>query len=263
MKNKVLPSVISFITLLSFNLHAALIDRGNGLIYDDVLDVTWLQNANLANTKMNWEDSLAWADSLSFAGFDDWRLPSLTHSVGPNNDKTDLFVNCGNGRFDMDMSGCDFGWNSTSVTHELAYMFSVNIGNQATVDSTGSFNVNGGLLNVSAPDAVGGSITFSNVQASSYWYGNEFSDQQSFFFAMHTGGQFILDKSTELFAWALRDGDVRPTSAATFQQNIAQIPEPSSAVLMSMLLLLLAYRTNNPFTTMLKSAKGRIKNATA
>jgi len=27
---------------------AALFDRGGGLIYDDVLDITWLQDANLA-----------------------------------------------------------------------------------------------------------------------------------------------------------------------------------------------------------------------
>ena len=37
-----------FLLLLSFNATAALYDRGNGLIYDDVLDITWLQDANYA-----------------------------------------------------------------------------------------------------------------------------------------------------------------------------------------------------------------------
>lgn len=246
MKNKALNLTKSILLIfLSFHIQAGLIDRGNGLIYDDVLDVTWLQNANQAGTKMNWESATAWADNLSFGGFGDWRLPTLTFSLGSANNKTALQVNCGNGRFDMDASGCDFGWNSTSVTHELAYMFSVNLGNQATVNASGLFNVNGGLLNVSAPDVSGKLITFSNVQSASYWYGNQYNDQQSFFFfAMHTGGQFILDKSTELFSWALRDGDVATTLTATTQQTNTKIPEPSSFGLGLLLLVLVHFRAN-------------------
>ena len=33
----------------SLTIQAALIDRGNGLIYDDVLDITWLQDAGLVS----------------------------------------------------------------------------------------------------------------------------------------------------------------------------------------------------------------------
>ena len=33
---------------VSTTANAALVDRGGGLIYDDVLNVTWLQNANAA-----------------------------------------------------------------------------------------------------------------------------------------------------------------------------------------------------------------------
>ena len=35
---------------LSGAAQAALFDRGGGLIYDDVLNVTWLQDANYAKT---------------------------------------------------------------------------------------------------------------------------------------------------------------------------------------------------------------------
>ena len=42
------------IAVAVFNLagsaNAALWDRGGGLVYDDVLNVTWLQDANYANT---------------------------------------------------------------------------------------------------------------------------------------------------------------------------------------------------------------------
>ncbi len=54
---------------------AALHDRGGGLIYDDSQNITWLQNANLAGSTMDWETAISWADSLLIQGYDDWRLP--------------------------------------------------------------------------------------------------------------------------------------------------------------------------------------------
>jgi hypothetical protein len=50
-------------------------DRGNGLIYDTELDVTWLQNANVAEFGMTWNDAIAWVNAFVYAGLDDWRLP--------------------------------------------------------------------------------------------------------------------------------------------------------------------------------------------
>ena len=60
--------------LVTHMAHVTLINRGNGLIYDDVQDITWLQNANLAGDAMTWVDSMDWVSRLSFGGFDDWRL---------------------------------------------------------------------------------------------------------------------------------------------------------------------------------------------
>jgi len=46
--------VLSILTVASLTLsgisQASLYDRGEGLIYDDVLDVTWLKDANYAKT---------------------------------------------------------------------------------------------------------------------------------------------------------------------------------------------------------------------
>jgi hypothetical protein len=68
--------------------NATLLDRGGGLIYDDVLDITWLQDANYAQTSgydadgmMTWYDAIVWAEKLEY--YDsvrevtgtDWRLP--------------------------------------------------------------------------------------------------------------------------------------------------------------------------------------------
>jgi len=50
-EGKMKTTLIAFITVLLFSttgVYAELYDRGNGLIYDDVLNVTWLQDANYA-----------------------------------------------------------------------------------------------------------------------------------------------------------------------------------------------------------------------
>lgn len=67
---------------------ASLVNRGGGMIYDTELNVTWLQNWNQAvgsaydtaspgTGRMTWGDAKAWADTLVFGGFDDWRLPTM------------------------------------------------------------------------------------------------------------------------------------------------------------------------------------------
>ena len=59
---------------------AALVSKtvnGGALVYDDVNNVTWLQDWTLGGNK-NWYDSTSWAEGLSFAGVDDWRLPTLS-----------------------------------------------------------------------------------------------------------------------------------------------------------------------------------------
>ena len=85
-----------FLLLLSFNATAALYDRGNGLIYDDVLDITWLQDANYAQTsgydsdgRMNWEDGKLWVEGLVYNGHTEWRLPSI--SLGSGGELKSLF----------------------------------------------------------------------------------------------------------------------------------------------------------------------------
>jgi len=61
--------------LASSTANAVLIDLGNGMIYDTGQDLTWMQNANVKGT-MTWSQANAWAQSLVFGGYDDWRLPT-------------------------------------------------------------------------------------------------------------------------------------------------------------------------------------------
>ncbi|MGJ0430089.1 hypothetical protein [Methylobacter sp.] len=111
------------LSLTSFIAQAALIDRGNGLLYDDVLDITWLQDANYAKTsgydidgKMDWGRATAWADNLVYGGYSDWRLAGNTPINGSSFNYTLKYD-----------GSSDRGYNITSPYSELAYMYHVNL----------------------------------------------------------------------------------------------------------------------------------------
>jgi hypothetical protein len=64
--------------------HADLIDLKNGMIYDTVQNLTWLQDPLYARTsgahptgQMTYAEGVAWTADLVFGGFDDWRMPQF------------------------------------------------------------------------------------------------------------------------------------------------------------------------------------------
>jgi len=165
--------------------HGSLIDRGGGFIYDDVLNVTWLTDANYAQTSgydadglMTWYTAMAWADGLSLydslrgVTYDDWRLPS-----------TMLFdYSCDYVNFDsLYGSGDSYGYNC--VGSEMGHLY----------------NVNGDQLGL-----------FTNLQSDTYWSnrtqvvyaGNAYT------FQFDVGFQGAIFKGNDSYALAVRDGDV-------------------------------------------------------
>lgn len=193
---------------------AALYDRGQGLIYDDVLNITWLQDANYAKTSgydsdglMNWQDANTWAASLSYGGFDDWRLPTLSPSNGTAFDYN----------FSYDGS-TDQGNNITSPTSELAYMYHVNLNNIDNCSTTGICPQPGwtfGTTLTAFQDTANGNAikNFSNLTGhDAYWYGNEYapdtSSAWSFWIVYGEQNGEGSAKAAEFNAWAVRDGDV-------------------------------------------------------
>ena len=163
---------------------AALVDRGGGFIYDDVLDITWTQSANI-NGPGTWENRVAWADSLSLydsvrdVTWDDWRLAS----VDVNNDNT--VVNCA---IDDELACRD---------NELGYLFFQNGVSYATP----------GLFN-SIQD---------NVY---YWSGTAYAGYPAlaWFIFFGSGTEGGISKTSSNYAWAVRDGDVAavPVPAAVW-----------------------------------------------
>ena len=188
--------------VVSSSSHAALYDRGNGLIYDDVLDITWMQDANYAQTsgydldgRMTWFDANTWADQLEYGGYDDWRLPSanLMNPTSP--------CNAADG-------SCDLGYNNT--TGELGHMFYNNLGNLGYRDTNGNSQSGYGVTNSSFTDGnSGASVSIVNLQNGAYWYGDEYAPDTNaaWVFETEVGSQSAFEASS-LYSWAVRDGDI-------------------------------------------------------
>lgn len=126
---------------LSSAVNASLIDMGNGLIYDDALDITWLKNANLAATEtfgvagiasdggMDWYTAMVWIDAMnasSYLGFSTWRLPTVT----PLNGESFNYVANTNGTADRGFNISAPGTlYAGSGANELAHLFHNSLGN--------------------------------------------------------------------------------------------------------------------------------------
>jgi hypothetical protein len=170
--------------LLGFNpvANASLWDRGGGLVYDDVLKVTWLQDANYARTSgydstghMIWDDAMQWADQLVYGGYSDWRLPKVEPTSPPS---------------------WALGYNITSPNSELSYMYYVNLKNLA-IDPQNP-QPDQGLKNQGP---------FTNLSPAPYWYGTETVPGDAYYFYFNKGEQNAFHKYGDYLAWAVRDGD--------------------------------------------------------
>lgn len=82
---------VALFSIYSVSSQASLVARDGGMVYDDVNNITWAVDANLAQTSgydadglMTWTDAVAWADQLTLGGYTDWALPTTVPAVeGP------------------------------------------------------------------------------------------------------------------------------------------------------------------------------------
>jgi hypothetical protein len=224
---------------------AALIDRGNGLIYDTVLNVTWMQDVRLALTlgvdsdgAFDWFGAKAWADQLVYGGFDDWRLPTLGPVNGirfQRNFRCDGSADYGYGIAAPDRASAGF------LGNELAYMFHVNLGNQSRCSGDGPDRTWGPDVgwNASFIDALtGDTVSFLNLQGSkrNFWADLPPAPSPAPYTWMfkYTGFNDWAATLQLERAWAVRDGDV----------IVASVPEPSTPMLLAGLLLALGFSTS-------------------
>lgn len=250
---------------------ASLFDRGNGLIYDDVLNITWTKNANLFQTQaannenivneiiaanggfvndsvdlvydpnkgsfynpnnglyslkvsdfdaasgqMNRWGAQAWIEyinNIRYGGYTNWRLPSIS----PVNGSSFNYNFSDNGSTDL-------SYNLISPHSELAYLYNVELLNTSFVlPNSGYNNTNpawNGTVNAIFQDAANDYAvdSFTNLESYAYAVGDKYDPNLSYqwIFSTKYGSQGFSNKSSFLYAWAVRDGDV------------ATIPVPSA-----------------------------------
>ncbi len=169
--------VVAFMSLFLFSgmAHATLYDRGGGLIYDDVLDITWLQDANYAKTNnddtdglMSWNDANAWVQGLDYGGYDDWRLP-------------DAYIY-------EDTNGPEYGLNV--ITSELGYMFNINL--------------EGDLSNNNIFEGIDTWFYWTDTPITVTWS----STPRAWAFSAGNFSQSYYTQNNIMAAWAVRGGDV-------------------------------------------------------
>jgi len=218
--------------LVSGAAQAALHDRGGGLVYDDVLDVTWLADANYAKTSgydddglMTWQQAKDWAASLSYydsvrgVTYDDWRLPMVRDG--------------GLADYNSAYSGTDAGYNVRTVGEdgtvysELAHMYFNNLGFKSSYRPSGNNQNDFGIFGDGAyhfgeeRSGLGPNGVIVHLQSWDYWFGTATIHPGSvaWHFQTYAGYQRFNNQFNEFHAWALRPGDV------------AAVPEPSPAIL--------------------------------
>lgn len=185
---------------ISVSGHATLIDMGDGTIYDNDTQLSWLKNAN-TNGLMTWSAANTWANDLVFAGFNDWRLPTVTDT--------------GTAGCNWAYSGTDCGYNVDTATGEMAHLYYDELGNKAYYDTAGNGPQAGwGLTNVGP---------FTNLQPDYYWSGTEYAPDTdlAWLFYFSTGLQDAGYKHYDFYALAVRPG-----------QRSTSVPEPATLLLL-------------------------------
>ncbi len=190
----VMSMMLAAPTWISADLH----NRGSGLIYDDVLDVTWLQDTNLAASKkfgvagiqpggqMTWDKTQEWVAAMNAAnykGVNTWRLPE---TVQPD-------PNCTSQDVQGDLDG-------NCILSELPHLHTVTLANpyEPTTGCT-------------LPTCMPNVGPFENIENDIfYWSGTEWANDpdEAWLFAPYCGGQCHAVKRVETLAWPLFDGDV-------------------------------------------------------
>jgi hypothetical protein len=198
--------------------NAALLSRAGGqAYYDDVLNITWLTNANLADTNdfgvaginanggMTWDKAQEWIGAMNAAnylGTSTWRLPTVSPVDGSTFDYTVLYDGSSDRGYNISAPGSA---NPGSTGSEMAHMF------YNTLSNVGYYNTSGSPTGCSgsSPYCLTNTGPFSNLQPNVYWSGTTYAPNPSraWYFLFYDGFQFNHYKSDGFYAWAVSPGD--------------------------------------------------------
>lgn len=206
----VLGAACACLAFTSMQVLATLIDRGGGLLYDDVLDITWLQDANYIKTSnydadgkvtitaaQEWAEQLVYYDSVRNVFYDDWRLASNVNDEYP---------------FHYTWWFAEGDPTPTQGPHsELSYMYYVNLGLEGYHNNNGSCCDNFGIHGDGTFGGENDVGLVINLQGDEYWSDSiyELPTGYTWTMSMNTGNHYL--RGDVFYAWAVREGDIVTT----------------------------------------------------
>jgi len=214
--------------------------NGHEGVYDDVLDITWLADANLAATetfgmgrispefgigsnvvgesgRMTWNNISTWLNRMNshdsgngYFGINTWRLPTAAPLNGVSHDIT--FSQLGDTNHGYNLSAPDF-ISSGFKGSEFAHLF------YNTIEAISPFNADGSHNSPSEYGLENGANNqllnlFFNIDfegVGTYWTGSQITGTHYVAaFAPDSVGQGYRPTNSDyyLYAWTLTDGDV-------------------------------------------------------
>jgi hypothetical protein len=180
---------------------AALIDRGAGLIYDDVKNLTWMQNVDYSvasghgdSARLTWNEAVSFAQSAEYYDYargvtwTDWRLPGTVGAPSA-------------------------GYDPTGASSELAYMYYVNLGLSPNYQQGNKGEIK--------------NYWFNDLVGRGYWTGTEAKPgRNAWEFQFGYGFSEVTELADAQRVWLVRDGDVGAPPAG--------VPEPGTLTLLAL-----------------------------
>lgn len=208
--------------LISSTAGAALIERGDWLIYDDVLNITWLKDARLAATEtfgvggignddagnpgaMSWHTAFEWIAAMNganYLGFSQWRMPTLQ----PVNGQFFQYTVSYDGSTDR-------GFNNYSTSNELTHLYYVSLGNGGLCSSDNPIGADADYC-IKSPYGTWGlqnTGPFENFITGRYWsdvHHTDPNEERAFDLDANFGQVGTGGTAGYKFVWAVLDGDV-------------------------------------------------------
>ena len=200
---------------------ASLFDRGNGLIYNDVTNTTWVSDANLFATQAAGNANLV-TDIIAANHGVIYDLPNVYDTVANSGIYTLTNADFGTDSVRMDWWAAQAWIGYLNKTSYAGYNnWALPATPAATV--TADFNQTGSQMGELYYNELGGearkSIStthnanynlFTNIQSYEYWSSTELLELSytARVFHFSSGLQYIENKQNHVYAWAVRTGDV-------------------------------------------------------
>lgn len=245
-------------------------DIGNGheAVYDDVLDITWLANANLAATSpftvsgvgangtMSWDTANTYINTLnanSYFGINTWRLPTFAPVDGSSIVLTISYDGSTDNGFQIsapvDPTYNQSGQSANFTGNELAYHYYQNLSAIGNCSGIGSDNTYGCISDtISGVDDATNTenlALFQDIQNGVYWTGiaHPTDPLSAFTFFSSDGSQSTFLKFIGYSVWPVANGD--HGDSLVEETNVPTLPFAGIILLAATLLTIYTRRSSN------------------